>query len=1116
MSAFEYEYGLLNPEQKLAVDTIEGPLLVIAGPGTGKTQLLSARVANIIRQTDIPAQNILCLTFTENGAENMRERLTRFIGQQAYDVRINTYHAFGSEIIHRFPEYFTETRLQNPIDDLRRHQIVSGIVQSMHYGNPLKQTQHHLRDLISTISEVKRSLLTSEQLRQLALQNREFISEGSRVASEVFGSLQKMSSSLKVSLPLFEELRKSLDNIALPGNTGSTIVPLKRLAMRELEAAISEASEIQKTSPLTGWKNTWLAKDASNNFVVSGLLENERILALADVVDAYQAALESRGMYDFDDMILRSIHALETHDELRFTLQEQYLYLLLDEFQDTNAAQLKLVSLLTDNPVNEGRPNVMAVGDDDQAIYAFQGALFSNMVDFYRMYDNVPIINLSENYRSHADVLTTARNIAAQIQDRLNTTFPDLKKELVSANSKLPEHSSITRNEFKSDVAQYAWVAQQINRLQGEGVKLSEIAVLAPKHRQLEPLVPYLNALGVAVRYEKRENVLDAPIIKQLITMCRLILALKNGQTEAANGLWPEVLSYEFWGIATSRIWEMSWEIQDNPAENNWSRCLLQKQDSRLPALLILTLVNRVESDTCEELLDYLIGTLPLQTNEPDMPSVLSPLRDFYVNATVKTRHPETFYETISHLTVLRAKLRDYQLAQESTLQLQDLITFIEMYDEANERMLNTNPYNQQAEAVQVMTAFKSKGLEFEHVFLLCCHDDVWGSSSRGNSNRISLPHNLKHIRYAGASDDERLRILYVALTRAKIGLYLCSYSQQFNGKATKRLKYFAELQGDDGTFKCTVLPESRQSVITADILPPELEHLELDWRARHYDGLSQATLSGLLSERLKRYRFSPTHLNTFVDLEYGGPHKFFFNTLLRFPQAPTVNGQFGNAVHETLEWVQNSLNRTATLPDLEQIEQYFAQQLARKHLSPSQLALETARGRKALQTYISVRKNTFRSGNKTEMNFAREGVVLYDTVQMGGKIDLLEIDEEAKTITVVDYKTGHSYERWKQDTKLHKYRQQLYCYKLLVERSRAFKGFTVTQGRLEFIEPDQAGKIHSLTLEFEAAELQRTQRLILAVWKKIQKLDFPDVSKYEKSLSGIKAFEADLLEESD
>src|SRR3954464_5981225 len=103
---FAAGYKQLNVQQKQAVDSIEGPLLVVAGPGTGKTQLLSLRVANIIKQTDTAPGNILCLTFTDNAARNMRERLQDVIGQPAYHVSINTFHGFGNEVINQWPDYF--------------------------------------------------------------------------------------------------------------------------------------------------------------------------------------------------------------------------------------------------------------------------------------------------------------------------------------------------------------------------------------------------------------------------------------------------------------------------------------------------------------------------------------------------------------------------------------------------------------------------------------------------------------------------------------------------------------------------------------------------------------------------------------------------------------------------------------------------------------------------------------------------------------------------------------------------------------------------------------------------------------------------------------------------
>jgi hypothetical protein len=123
-----------------------------------------------------------------------------------------------------------------------------------------------------------------------------------------------------------------------------------------------------------------------------------------------------------------------------------------------------------------------------------------------------------------------------------------------------------------------------------------------------------------------------------------------------------------------------------------------------------------------------------------------------------------------------------------------------------------------------------------------------------------------------------------------------------------------------------------------------------------------------------------------------------------------------------------------------------------------------------------------------------------------------MEIDTANKTITVVDYKTGKPFSRWQSDLKLHKYQHQLYCYKLLIENSRTFRGYRVTAGRLEFIEPDDRGVIHSLPLTFTDKDEAATRALLTAMWHCVQNLDFPDVSSYDTSLAGTRAFEADLI----
>ena len=195
---FKTAFDGLNKKQLEAVETIDGPVLVIAGPGTGKTQLLSTRVGYILYQTDTLPQNILCLTFTEAGVAAMRQRLTSFLGPAAYDVNLSTYHAFGSELIRRYPEYAGGYGLE-PIDEVGSDSLIREILEGLPYSNPLKSADTYARDLRSFMSDCKRSLLKPADLRQLALNNQDFIEKASAVVSHTlknFNRIDKTSPAL--------------------------------------------------------------------------------------------------------------------------------------------------------------------------------------------------------------------------------------------------------------------------------------------------------------------------------------------------------------------------------------------------------------------------------------------------------------------------------------------------------------------------------------------------------------------------------------------------------------------------------------------------------------------------------------------------------------------------------------------------------------------------------------------------------------------------------------------------------------------------------------------------------------------------------------------------------
>lgn len=1102
MSEFTRAYQNLNKQQRLAVDTIDGPLLVIAGPGTGKTQLLATRVANILKLTDTPPQSILCLTFTDSGAQVMRERLGKLIGDAAYDVQVSTYHAFGSDLIRRYPDETKQVGYQ-PIDELGRDATLREVMTGLDYRNPLRLADVYAKDLQAFISDAKRALLTPKDIEVLANKNLAFIAKGSRVVSKSLAKLDRIS--IK-AVPLFENLALELQKVSSQSDDGELAHDL----VQSLLVALAETSASGKSTSLTAWKNAWLAKKEAGEYILAGQESNLKLLAAAEIYRKYQRALNKQQLYDYDDMVLRAIHALETNEPFKLTLADQYLYILLDEFQDTNVSQLRLIELLSDNPVHEGRPNIMAVGDDDQAIYAFQGADHSNMMSFASMYRDVKVISLEENYRSTKALLQTAEGLSGQIEERLHLNFPGITKNLKAVSRPELKTSALERREFISDAAQYAWVSQEIQRLIKNGLPANEIAVLSPRHRYLEPLLPYLQAAGVPVQYERRENVLDDPLVGELEVMARLVSALQLKDFSLADSLWPVVLSQPFWGISNEVIWQLSWQAYHS--HTSWTTLAFSSPKIRPIAEHFTALADLVSLTTAEEQLDLLMGTASKELCEELAVRPISQFYDHYFKLPKGSASTDRYVRLLSNLSALRYAFREYRRQSHAPLTITDFVQGIEAYRAAGLPILNSNPYHAPGEAVQLMTAYRAKGLEFGAVFVVAAEDEVWGRASRTQTNRLSLPINLQYIRYAGATEDERLRLLYVAMTRAKRRLYITSYTSTIDGKASQRLRYLKEQLDDNGRLHSQLLPPeaviSQESAKAAQLSP---EMARYHWQQRHLPPLS-GNLKTLLRPRLSNYQLSPSHLNAFTDVIYGGPQEFFLRNILRFPGAPTPEQQYGTVVHETLEWLHRRLVETKKLPSLKATTVFFANQLKARRLAPRAVQQLADRGEAIWQLFLPKAAKYIKSNYEHEVRFQREGSTL-GPVRLTGVIDQLIIDKKSRTIEVVDFKTGKPHQRWSSDARLHKYRQQLLTYKLLVESSRTYAGYTVTTGRLIFLEPTGEKDITELEIVFEAKDVEQHKKLLHSVWKHIQKLDLPDIDKYPATLNGIKQFESDLVD---
>ena len=318
---FHKRYAKLNPAQKQAVDQIDGPLMVVAGPGTGKTELLSMRAANILQKTDTLPQDILCLTFTESGASAMRERLRDIIGADAYKIAVHTFHSFGSEVINQNGQFFYGGAQFHAADELSTYEIIRAIFDELDYDNPLASKLDgeyaYLRDSLKVIGELKKSGLTSDELLGVLDAGDLVIAAATPVLADVFATTVTKSTIEKAAACL--DKLPAEDGTILPGI--SSLAPLIR---DSLARAVETSQNDNSTKPLTAWRNAWMQKDENGAFILKAQARAAKLRALSYIYYQYLNRMQETKLYDFDDMILRVVHALEVFDELRFNLQEKY------------------------------------------------------------------------------------------------------------------------------------------------------------------------------------------------------------------------------------------------------------------------------------------------------------------------------------------------------------------------------------------------------------------------------------------------------------------------------------------------------------------------------------------------------------------------------------------------------------------------------------------------------------------------------------------------------------------------------------------------------------------------------------------------------------------------
>lgn len=1099
---FEQRLAGLNVEQAQAVQQIDGPVMVVAGPGTGKTELLAMRVANILRQTDIDPANILCLTFTESASANMVERLSRIIGPAAYQVDINTFHGFGSSVIGKYGEYFYRGADYHPASPLTQAEIISNILANLPFDNPLNVVNNdqpiYLGSVQTLIQNFKKSGLSPDQLALIAQQNIDFCAQAQPFINQAFGERINKQSLAKANV-LLDQLQAIAEQ--QPHLDFTSEPKLGALVCLALTDAINQAEEEDKTKPLSEFKKLWLECNTAKEQTLKDEKRSNKILNAIGVYRQYLEQMNQRGLYDFGDMILQVTQAMRQYPDLKANLQEQHQYILVDEFQDTNDAQMALLAELTDY---DDQPNLMVVGDDDQAIYRFQGADISNIQSFAKRFAKITQINLSTNYRSGAAILDLSSQVAGGISDRL-TNIDGSPKQIIASQFN-PTSCDISRITATTAEHEYDYVAQQVKRLiDSKTERPGNIAIIARQHASLENLSYYLAKLDLPISYERQRDIYQSPLIQLLLHLAGAIDSIAVGSRQRTEAHLPYIIADPSFGFSAEDFYHISLQAQQN--HGNWLATISSYNDNG--AKLVSWLKAQAQAAVTKSLSAMLAGLVGINSTDSEVDdspdnkvissadaSYRSPIFNYYFSPQQFSDHTLRYLNFLSDYNTLTKALSEFK--PDTELKLADLLDFATKSQQLNQPLYSVSAYGND-DGIQLMTAHKAKGMEFSTVFIIDAESEQWGSKKSARGDKLALPTNMSYST-VGDSDDEKRRLFFVAMTRAKQNLYITAHSQN-GSKTLNQLEYIMDLLPSQqlDAPEPDIAVQQLATPILAPVLEPRLNRRQL------------------LANKLANYRLSATGLNMFLDLEHGGPEAFLQNNLLRVPQGVSAPMLFGTAIHAVMEKMHNFVkanNQAGQLPPFEEVEQTFVSKFQTNDLTPEQAKQYTDKGKHALRLFYDACADQFKPNQRAELKLE---AVLPSGARLTGKLDAVEFDQLHRTIKVVDYKTGKAFDSFAHPgqyrAKAHRYHQQLMFYKLLTEHSAEYHDWRVVGGALEFIEPVE-DKIVQAGIDYDdPAAMEEFTVLVNAVWQCIVDLDLPDVSQFAPNLKGTLDFERWLID---
>lgn len=904
----------LNREQREAVTTVEGPLMLIAGAGTGKTNVLIRRVAYLIDTAGVSPDNILAVTFTEKAAAEIKRRIEEWIGTRGEELWVSTFHSFCADVLRKHGTLVGLSENFKQFDEIDQWVFLRRLLPQLHldYFLELADPYRVIRDFIGFISRAKDELILPEDYLVYARQKQ---LEFGRTFGIGYGEIEKF---------LHED---------------------KYIATRP---------DIVHGRP----QEEWLAlKEAG--------LEVKKMLEMGEIYRRYQEEMLNTGSMDFGDLIVLCYRLFKEHPDVLDQYRRRFTHILVDEFQDTNIAQIELLKLLADP-----RRNICVVGDDDQAIYRFRGASYASFVKFKEQYPDHKAMKLYQNYRSMKRILEASGCFIANNGDARY----DPEKNLWTENERGDPIKVLLSTEFSDEAVAVADAVENVVRSTvPHGRHYGECAVLYRAHAHRELITGEFDRRGIPYAVVPAENLMATDVVQEIIA---ILQTARNRMTGALSDTIPlmRIFSFPRWKILVEDILKILREV--NERERSIIDILTSPDASRLrDATHSLTDTTKSKLSELSSLLDQIAQMIHRGKSVLDVVSFIVSTSEYNIPALEAQNTPEAQ----QMIRAISAFLRFIQVKSEQG-QNKTFLNFVEYLDFFVEAGGEIEPVDsledKDLDAVRCQTVHSAKGLEFDTVFVVSLTNNRF--PTRRRSEAVLFPPEL--LKESVPSGDvhlqEERRLFYVAMTRARRHLYLSAVDKKHNKRS--------------------------QFVDEAGL--PGADHLEVQVIAHTVPQAGPAPVS--TSARVQPSLFPmPEKLRlSFSQIDTYGtcPLKYKFRYVYKIPTAPKAYYVYGDIQHHVLEAFFAKIKRGEKVDGGSLLQLYEVHWREGGFTDTLQQVEYKRRGYTELQEFYTRNKEHLREPVALEENFR----ITVGGHKVRGRIDRIDKLDDGG-VEVIDYKTG-------------------------------------------------------------------------------------------------------------